>query len=327
MRIVLYFLLLIFLGACDTDSVIGKPEIKPIDTIQEKPKEIKNSFINPQVDIIFVVDDSYSMDDHQRNLSQNIDQFAKHIFKNKLLDFHIGVISSTESYKGRLKGDFIHRNTPDLEVELKRQVVVGTNGSGTEKFFETLLDSFDPRNQFGPNIGFYRKDAYIAVIFISDTGPSDDISAQDLYTSLLTIKGNQDKKILSFAAIVPPHNPLGCPVDYEWKNDLYKFIDFLSLTRGTHFDLCTPDFGSKLAGIGEDLVSRIDFTVPLERIPVLDTIVVKYGTQVIPRDFHKGWTYDPELVALRMGRELKLEDQPDVKGLDISFKPAQEISE
>lgn len=56
---------------------------------------------NPRVDILFVVDNSYSMDKHQSNLSANIDRFVNKFVEKKQLDFHIGVVSVSDSSRYR----------------------------------------------------------------------------------------------------------------------------------------------------------------------------------------------------------------------------------
>lgn len=59
-----------------------------------KPVEIR---INPQVDIIFVIDDSGSMREHQANLARNIDHFVEGFAKNSIIDPHIGVMTVWDS--------------------------------------------------------------------------------------------------------------------------------------------------------------------------------------------------------------------------------------
>lgn len=47
---------------------------------------------DPKVNILFVVDNSQSMDAHQEMLKRNIDQFANQFFNNPRIDFKIGVV-------------------------------------------------------------------------------------------------------------------------------------------------------------------------------------------------------------------------------------------
>ena len=90
----------------------------------------------------------------------------------------------------------------------------------------------------------------------------------------------------------------------------------------TYFDLCSPDFGNDLAKIGADLENKIEMFIPLREFPVLHTMVVKYGEQVIPEDDYYGWSYDAKRVGIVLGKGLKLEDQEDAE-LIINYIPAK----
>ncbi len=72
----------------------------PVDygTAQRQTDGVKKD-INPQVDILFVIDDSGSMKAHQAMLAKNIDRFVEGFGKNSLIDFHIGVMSIWDSQR------------------------------------------------------------------------------------------------------------------------------------------------------------------------------------------------------------------------------------
>lgn len=315
----------LLLTGCNSDPLLGQPRPKETEKVNEKPK-LENTFNNPKLDLLFVVDDSGSMGSHQINLSNNIDQFVTSIFANKLIDYNIGVITSTKENNGALRGGFITKQTPSKELILKTNLLAGTGGSGTEHFFEPIKAALESSIAGGINKGFYRPDAFLAIVFITDTGPSDRLmNSGQLFNYLVRLKSGDVNRVLSYGAIIPMENPNNCPTDGEWRGAVGELFNFINLTKGSYFDLCSPTFGRDLARIGEDLVERITFVIPLDQVPVVSTIEVKYGTQLIPQDPNKGWTYDPEQIALRFGRELELEDQPGVTELTVSFKPAKEI--
>ncbi|MEK7358314.1 MAG: hypothetical protein AAB250_17845, partial [Bdellovibrionota bacterium] len=71
--------------------------VEPQHVKREKVKDSggeKYTF-NPKVDILFVVDDSGSMDAHQQNLAKNIELFTKGLQNNQILDYHFGVLTSS----------------------------------------------------------------------------------------------------------------------------------------------------------------------------------------------------------------------------------------
>ncbi len=64
------------------------PAIQRVAT-RDLGDRLETSF-NPAVDILFVIDDSLSMEKHQKNLSNNIKLFVDELAKVKAIDFHIG---------------------------------------------------------------------------------------------------------------------------------------------------------------------------------------------------------------------------------------------
>ncbi len=75
------------------DTVVGRQEFK---WISEDGGQSQLDF-NPQVDILFVIDNSDSMKSAQDNLFRNVDQFTSNIAKNKMIDYHIGAVSVWDS--------------------------------------------------------------------------------------------------------------------------------------------------------------------------------------------------------------------------------------
>lgn len=66
------------------------------DAVQSTPVETKTEF-RPKVDVLFVIDNSESMKQHQENLKKNIDRFVEAFEANKRLDFQIGVTTVFDS--------------------------------------------------------------------------------------------------------------------------------------------------------------------------------------------------------------------------------------
>lgn len=98
-------LLLLVVGACSETS----PKLVPLPLVKkEHIRNIGDSKVsfNRALDILFVVDDSGSMAEHQDNLSKNVKLFTQGIVNNQILDYHIGVTSSSmdQSYGSRASG-------------------------------------------------------------------------------------------------------------------------------------------------------------------------------------------------------------------------------
>lgn len=324
----LHFLLLTLLFAftgCDNSSEKLVPDL-PKDVILNKTKEN----IAVSVDILFVIDDSGSMSTHQRNLSKNISLFVDEIRKIEFLDYRIGVTTSSaytgESYKEGINGNligqpkYIDRKTIDGDNILKSRLMVGVDGSSTEQFFQPSVLAFSPFAMKSMNSGFVRKDAFLAVIFITDAEDQSQISSQEAFDFLTQFKRGVRRRVVSYGAIIPSNSTTNCSRD-EWNVKPQRIEDFIRLTQGLYFDLCDPNFGDQLAAIGENLARKATGEVYLSRRPNEKTIVVTYGTQVIPNDPLKGWVYSPRRNSLAFGPEVELSVQPQGTELAVYFEP------
>lgn len=146
------------------------------------------SFTPRKIDILWVIDNSGSMETSQTNLTNNFQSFISR-FSQLNYDFQMGVIS-TASYFGyhyndnnrsRLRdganGNFsgiriITPQTPNLGQVFVTNATQGTNGSGDERAFS----SFEHALSNPLNAGFVRPGAFLQVIIVSD---EDDFSHYD----------------------------------------------------------------------------------------------------------------------------------------------------
>ena len=169
---------------------------------------------NRALDLLFVIDNSRSMEAEQRSLVENFDNFVARLeqIEGGLPDVHIGIVSTdvgvgpgntgctAEGDRGLLlrapsptcqavlpDDPFISdvgsrdgarlRNYPDsqtLSETFSCMAEIGTGGCGYEQPLESMRKALDPANL--QNSGFLREDAYLAVVFITD---EDDCSAVD----------------------------------------------------------------------------------------------------------------------------------------------------
>lgn len=316
------------LTVCSPNS----PKLVPQQTA--KPERVRDSSdvtlsFQRSVDILFVIDDSGSMDIHQRNLKNNIDLFTKGMNTNQTLDYHIGVLTSTmdDSWgpkppgygsKGELNGvtKYVTKLTPNRDVELKKNLVPGSDGSGTEYFFTPVQAALTPPLINGINNGFFRPDAYLAIIFVTDADDQSRLSADDFYKFLLGLKKNDPDKIIGYGVYIPTTDR-SCDRSYE--PEPRKLEAFFKLTKATTMGLCDVDYGMKLAEIGADLVRKVGSILYLSRPAIPDSIRVTFGSQTIPNDPVHGWVYDPARNALLFGEEIDLQPEPTGTEIQVDF--------
>lgn len=315
---------------------------------QRKAAGLTQQNFNPTIDILFVIDDSGSMGTHQQNLAANIDLFLDGFKRSRIIDYHIGAISTAEEVSGsnggagegggRLNGQtrFIDKNTPNGLSVLRDNMLMGINGSGYERMFSPTVLALTEPNLSGWNAGFYRKNAHLAIVMITDAedqsnmddgliprGPGHQLNMdpQRFYDFLVRLKEQDKSKVLTYGAIIPE----GTPTDQCFFDDMNmlhtRITQFFQLSRGTALNLCEQNWGEKLAEIGKDLATKVGKRVILDRRPRLNSIQVFYGTQVIPSDSLVGWSYDPTDNSITFGSKLVLDEQPNDPQLEIYFEP------
>lgn len=290
---------------------------------------------NPSVDILFVVDDSGSMYSHQTTLASNVERFTREIFKSKIVDFHIGVVTSTAGVAyprgvaangelvSRGGAKFVGRNTPDGLDALKKNLIVGTDGSATEKFFDPVVRALTDPLLSGYNSGFYRKEAYLVLIFITDTDDqSEGTHPLSFYEFIKDLKNDDTDRIITHAVIVPSDDTSNCRREGYYDKPV-RIERFLEVSNGGFFSLCDENYGDKLADLSIEIVKRVQ-VMNLSRRPVYKTIRVTYGTQVIPNHTTLGWRYDPYRNALLFGDDVEWSEQPEGTRVQVTFDIASD---
>ncbi len=186
-------------------------EVAKVDPRQnrEQQKEVPVQ-INRDIDILFVIDDSGSMEEEQASLNANFQRFINVLnnIEGGLPNVHIGVVSTNvgagDNDGCRNNGDNgALQNAPngvcdaptdkwiqdianqdgsrnqnfagaDLAATFSCIAELGTTGCGFEQPLESMRRALNGSN--GANNGFLRPDAFLAVIIISD---EDDCSTED----------------------------------------------------------------------------------------------------------------------------------------------------
>jgi hypothetical protein len=315
------------------------PKLTPKETItkdevSEKPADF--TVFNPRVDIIIVIDNSGSMDSVQQALAANAQRFADEMSKVSILDYHIGVVT-TDMYNcmfsgggnkcGYLVGNprYVEKTTPDLVRSLSQRMIVGTNGSATEEMFSPVQAALSAQLETGWNAGFYRQDAFLAVIFITDANEQSSLSPDDLIRVLNQKKGDPNK-VLAYGVIRKLAEEKTCDGSENLDEKLESFLSKVvngDIRQSNVLSLCDPNYGSKLATFAKDIVKRSAGVVKLNRRPIETTIRVFYGSQEIPNDAKVGWVYVPSnnTIALSEGIEWDTTQGTGV-GLKIDFEAA-----
>jgi len=277
------------------------------------------SSYNPEVDILFIIDDSGSMSSYQKLLSENADLFIKQFLNAKFIDYHIGVTVNTPWFSndgGNLKRvggyRYVDRKTQNGESILTQLMTVGTTGNGTEKFLNVPPLTFSEIKMKAANKGFYRENAHLVIFVLTDTYDQSDVEPEEAYEFILNLKKGNEQKIHYAGALVTILK-FNCKGENKKKipEKLIRMIDLFQ-SRGHLFNICKSNYGKDLARMAENIVDAVS-TVYLDNLPDVRTMEVWYGKQRIPNQKEGGWTYDYSLNAIHLSPEINIQGEAGKK--------------
>jgi hypothetical protein len=230
----------------------------------------------PVLDILWVVDNSGSMNSHQVNLAANIGSFMS-AFVATGADYNMSVITTD-------RWSFSSIVTPwsaDPEGELASLVVTGVMGSALEKGIEMAYLSLDSPTAAGPGGSFFRPDAKLVVIFVSDEpdgSPGGWLSYLSFFDSLKP------------AGDFIPYGVIGDPVTGCAGSPSAQpgtgYFDIIDHYGGSWYSICASDWGVQLQDLAGEVTGRRGFLLD-EPDPIVTTIEVTVNGQITT-----DWEYD-----------------------------------
>lgn len=251
----------------------------------------------PLLDVLWVIDNSGSMNMIQSSVASHIDDFMT-VFLAASPDYHMAFITTdSPAFEG---GTFLDMTTPSPEL-IAASIVsgIGTGGSGMERGIQFASQSTSSPMYAGPGGSFFREDATLVIIFVSDE-PDHSVSGWSSYLS--HFDGLKDSDKFLPVAIVGDY-PSGCTFSTGAYSRSIAFgagyYDLVTHYTGQFYSVCAADWGIQM----EDLAS----TVSTKRIfglsepdPIKETIEVYVNGQQ-----SEEWEYDSteNHVAFAEGKE------------------------
>lgn len=269
------------------------PETKTV----RKEVSIKQLIGTNQLDILWVIDNSGSMRDHQQNVIRNMNKFITALTSSSSLDWKSGLISTSEGelpFGGFAPGDEWLYSDPNVGRKMETAVGrLGTSGDATERTFTPVLDAL----QRYPN--FLRSGGAFAIIVISDAPEQSDINADDFVQALSNYKGGLAGTY--FYGFLNPRD--WCyPTDDTWAWLGSPFQQVNTQIKGKFYKLCDPDFATNLADLGKNLGEQVSKSrIYLKEVPRIETIRVFYKGQELPggpQNMGGQWIYRVDLNAI-----------------------------
>lgn len=241
------------------------------------------------IDVVWIIDNSGSMDPHQKNVIKNAELFMSEFIKSKTVSWRMGLVSTTYNEKPYIEfgssRKLDHTTTNPVKVFKDAVATLGTSGSSSELVYYSLKKAFDQYPAFA------RKDASLAIIMVTDTFEQSNISNADLMKALKPYYGTDIYAYGAFAA----NDFTACPNE-NWDYKGSKYEQLIMSTKGKFFSLCVADFGQKLAEIGKDIIEKIvKPRVFLSSRPKPRTIEVYFDGQKLKPGLPENggvWSYD-----------------------------------
>lgn len=252
---------------------------------------------NNKVDILFVVDNSNSMKDHQAELSRNVPDLINRLNALKM-DYHIAVTSTTMSTDAdrfpmtrQLLGSPKFLTNSNINA-LANRLLVGDTGSDSERGL-LAMEYVLGENYLAANApGFLRRDALLSVIFIGD---EDDFSVNDVnyYENFLNnlkppFKEGGRAWIANFIGVLKAStscDTLGAHVSAG-----LRYIGLVDRSGGVKSSICERNLVPAVADIKARIVEILS-AFRLDSEPKVDSIQVLINGVPVPKDAVDGWSY------------------------------------
>jgi len=281
----------------------------------------------PAVDVLWVIDNSCSMSEEQQALGANFGAFMNY-FLGSGLDWHVGVLSTSydmpeERAKLRtISGQkWIDESTRDPVGLFRDMAAMGVEGEDAEKGRDQVYGAIkhlsDEETDY--NWGFYREDAALAVVVISD---EDDQSRNKTVPEFIDwmIDLKPQRQMVSFSSIVGPEG--GCT---GRGGKAVEGADYLRITRevgGIEWPICDDNWSQVLEDLGIQ-VSGLQREFFLSAVPVEDSIAVWIETEAGEQDYDEG--VDWEYSRVRNSVKFKAFVPDPYSEIFIEYEPLAEV--
>jgi len=240
------------------------------------------------VDVLFVVDNSASMVEEQTALLTNFWSFAQTLVDSGV-DYHIG-ITVLDDWPGQpaigeLYGDlaYLDADTADPVSAFAANMSMGADGMGScELGLEATYRCLTPPLVDGVNEGFYRDEAHLTVVIVSDepdgstTGQcAGALGWQEFVTWLASLKGADSVDRIHVGAIVGDR-PAGCTSSWgeaEPGDGYLDVVDAFGEDHSTFHSICDQDWSQVMVDLGTATLG-LQTAFPLAQTPVPGTLQV-----------------------------------------------------
>lgn len=229
---------------------------------------------DPPSDIIFLVDQSCSMDDDAVSLGTNFNTFITQL-NTFTTDWQIMVVNDDN---GCNNSGILNSRTSGYASTFSSAVRNG-GGSYTEALLTVGAFAAEKSGSTGCNAGFMRSTAMLHLIMVSDEPEQSTGSYTSYVNRMIAAKGSSS--LVRISAIAGPVGRSSCA------DQGTGYDDAVTATGGVFLDICsTWSSSANLALLAEASVSQDTYELSQEPVPSTVEVSVN-GTPVTT-----GWSYD-----------------------------------
>ena len=238
------------------------------------------------LDVLFVVDNSGSMNIFQQELGNQMNMFMN-VFDSSGADYHLAVITTDEARFRQYDGYSWIDKTHNDPVQWMQNVIssIGIRGSGFEKGIE--MAKYALEGDAAPGTDYNREDATLVIIYVSD----EPDHSQGSYNSYLSFFDNFkfSPNLMRQFAVIGDY-PSGCNFPYLNRTRGIAFgggyYEMTQRYNGDWYSICATDWGQQMQNLANTVTTRRVFDIE-QSDPIVNTISVTVNGQT---DIN--WTYD-----------------------------------
>lgn len=240
------------------------------------------------VDILFVVDNSGSMNSQQNELAFQMNSFMN-ILENMNVDYHLGFITTDTAILKSFGGyDWIDSNHPEPSIWASNVIsAIGIAGSPNEQgiyfahIFTSLMSTSSSR--------YWRPNASYVIVYISDE-PDFSPNGYSTYFGFFDNVKQSPSLVRQFAVI--GDYPGGCLFVNSVNGNSYNipygagYYEMTQRYNGASYSICAADWGLQMQNLATEVSIKSSFELQ-ETDVIEESIEVKVNGQVVNE-----WIYD-----------------------------------
>lgn len=313
-------------------SLVACGEAARFDLGQKSDNFEQNITYNNKVDIVWMIDSSSSMAQHQNRLSEQVPGLIEKLNSLKM-DYNMVVVTTSmggtadQMTGGKFVGTpkVLKSTTPDLVNVFKSRLIVGENGSNNERGLESIETSLSSGYLANEGKGFFRDDALLVVIALSDEDDKSKSTSDAAYTYYKNYFDGLKKPwvdgtrswLFNFIGVLAVSSQ--CTTFSNYSEPGLAFMRLAEFSGGVKESICSTNLSSAVGNIRSRILQILtDFK--LSSTPDLTTLTVKINGVTIPRSTANGWDYISSSNSIRFyGSAVPAADA----SIKVDFKPTE----